>query len=188
MLPWFYPGFDEVQIERMMKRNIRSDVAARYARAMMEGGCTTAEALELIRDRDCEPVGTVMELWDVEDIPADRWFRDAWRRSPNGGPITVNLKLAMPIQFGYARAAVECENKRREASFDNWRPPIEVDWHAMRRRILQVTSVEELRTIWPRGVAIVSQTASHIRGKDLSEVGQGNHDGSAAVAYAGAGA
>jgi hypothetical protein len=109
--PWFYPGFDEVQIERMIARGIRPDVAARYAHSMMVGGCTSAEALAIIRDRDCEPHGNAIELWDVSDVPSDLWFRNAWRRSHNGGPISVDLKLARPIQWKRARYAVETEKQ-----------------------------------------------------------------------------
>lgn len=146
--PWFYPGFDEVQIERMIARGIRETVAAAYADAMMSGGCTTAEALEIIRDRDCAPHGTAIELWDISDIPTDRWFRDAWRRSPNGGPITVNLKLARPIQWTRARAVVERENRRRADEFERM-GLIDVDWEALRERIKSASDENELRTIWP---------------------------------------
>jgi hypothetical protein len=151
--PWFYPGFDEVQIERMIARGIRSDVAQRYARAMMVGGCTTAEALEIIRDRDCEPLGTAIELWDKAELPRERWFRNAWRRSHNGGPIHIDLAAAMPIHFANLRALAEIEDRRRGASFDEWRPPLDIDWQAIRRQIRRAKSVEELRTIRPLGLA-----------------------------------
>jgi hypothetical protein len=150
--PWFYPGFDEIQIERMIGRGVRADTAQTYARAMMDGGCTTAEALAIIRDRDCAPLGTAIELWDMSELPADRWFRDAWRRSHNGGPIEIDLDKARPVQFARARAAIERENAAREASFDLWKPAIEVDWHATRRQIARARSIEELRTIWPEGL------------------------------------
>lgn len=149
---WYYPGFADVQIERMIAEGIRQDVAVRHADAMMRGGLTTAEVWELIRDRDCEPHGTAIELWDVAELPADRWFRNAWRRSPNGGPIYVKLELAQPIQFERARSAVKRENDSRDALLRDWQPPLEVDWHAIRRQILRVGSIEELRTIWPEGI------------------------------------
>lgn len=145
---WFYPGFDEVQIERMVARGVRSDVAFRYARAMMRGGCTTAEAMEIIRDRDCAPYGTAIELWDVSEVPTDRWFRDAWRRSQNGGPISIELKLARPIQWKRARRAVEMENKRRADEFDLMLP-VEVDWARIRDRIKCAQEEVDLRRIWP---------------------------------------
>lgn len=151
--PWYYPGFDAVQIERQIARGIAPDVARRYAHAMMFGGCTTAEALEIIRDRDCAPHGTAIELWDVSEVPADRWFRDAWRRSANGGPISVNLTLARPIQWRRAKAAVAAENGRRaDDDFDDCRKPrIEVDWGKLRERIRGAREEAELRAIWPIG-------------------------------------
>lgn len=142
-------GFLETQIERQIAEGVSADVAARYAMAMQFGGCTTAEALEIIRDRDCAPYGTAIELWDVVDVPADRWFRDAWRRSQNGGPISVDLRLAKSIQFTRARGAVASENKLR-ADRLAWEPKIEVDWMAIRRQCVATSSIEELCTIWPR--------------------------------------
>lgn len=147
-MPWFYPGFDEVQIERQIAAGISPAVARRYAAAMMIGGCTTAEALEIIRDRDCTPHGTAIELWDVSDVPNDRWFRDAWRRSHNGGPISVDLKLAKPIQWQRARAFVETENKRRADELD-CPGLIEVNWDKLRARIRSARCEVELKSIWP---------------------------------------
>ena len=141
-------GFAETQIERQIARGIPADVAARYARAAMFGGCTTAEALEIIRDRDCAPHGTAIELWDLSEIPTDRWFRNAWRRSANGGPINVNLKLAKPIQWKKVRSAVASENKRRADEFERT-PLIEVDWDRVRERIRMAMDERDLREIWP---------------------------------------
>lgn len=141
-------GFAETQIERQIARGVNPDAARRYARAAMFGGCTTAEALEIIRDRDCAHLGTAIELWDVADIPRDRWFRDAWRRSHNGGPISVNLNLAKPIQFKRAKLAVERENKRRADEFAKL-PAVEVDWDAFRSKVSNARDEHELRAAWP---------------------------------------
>jgi CHAT domain-containing protein len=73
--------------------------AHRFVMAMQFGGCTDAEAYELMRDRFCAHLGTGIELWDVADVPKDRWFRDAWVRSHNGGPINIDLPKAKAIQF-----------------------------------------------------------------------------------------
>lgn len=142
-------GFMDAQIERQIARGILPDVARRYAHAMQFGGCTTAEALEIIRDRDCAPRGSAIDLWDFDDIPADRWFRDAWRRSHNGGPISIDLKLAKPIQWKRARAAIDQENKRRADSLELL-SPIEVDWWRFRGRILDASDEVDLRLIWPK--------------------------------------
>ena len=57
--------------------------------------------------------GSGIELWDVDDVPKDRWFRDAWVRSHNGGPIDVSLSKARGVQFRRINNAVEIENNRR---------------------------------------------------------------------------
>jgi hypothetical protein len=93
-----YPrGFVDIQIERQIAAGIHADAAARFARALAFGGCTEAEALAIVRDRDCAHKGTGIELWDVDDVPSDRTYRDAWRRSHNGGPIIIDEKAARAI-------------------------------------------------------------------------------------------
>lgn len=143
-------GFADIQVERMTARGVRPDAARRYARAVTLGGCTTAEALEIIRDRDCAHLGTAIELWDVDDIQRDRWFRDAWRRSHNGGPISIDLKLARPIQFRHIRMALDTENRRRRNDLDRFDTLLELDLPALRERIRAARCEDELRTIWPR--------------------------------------
>ena len=136
-------GYVDVQIERQIARGIRADVARRYARAMQFGGCTTAEALEIIRDRDCS--GFAMELWETGDVPKDRWFRDAWKRSHNGGPISVDLELARPIQMRRIAGAIRTDNDKRGAEL---LAPIERDTDALRRRVLLARDEKELRSVW----------------------------------------
>jgi hypothetical protein len=141
-------GFVDTQIERQIARGVHPDAARRFARSMTLGGCTTAEALAIIRDRDCAHKGTGLELWDVSDIPSDRWFRNAWRRSHNGGPIDIDLKLARPIQWGRLRSAVKQEDTRRAESFDEERP-LSVDWTQIRSAIRHARDEKELRRVWP---------------------------------------
>lgn len=141
-------GYADKQIARMVARGVNEDAAARYAKAMTVGGCTTAEALEIIRDRDCAHLGINIELWDVDDVPRDRWFRDAWRRSHNGGPISVNLGLARPIQFRHIRGAINRENKRRD--LDLYGTKLEVDLAPLKQRIIEARDETDLRHIWPR--------------------------------------
>lgn len=126
-----------------------ADAAARFIRAMHFGGCSTQEALCIIRDRDCAPHGRNIELWDVSEIPQDRWFRSAWRRSHNGGPISIDLALARPIQWQAVRSAVEAENRRRANDLDRFDEPLTVDWSALSRAIKRARDEDELRRIWP---------------------------------------
>lgn len=100
-------GFLQTQVERQVAAGHRADAAWRFVLAMQFGGCTDAEAYAVIRDRDCAHLGTACELWDVTDIPRDRTYRDAWRRSRNGGPIWVDEYEAQLIDERRAWQAYE---------------------------------------------------------------------------------
>jgi hypothetical protein len=71
------------------------------------GGLTTAEAYGVMRDRFCAHLGRGCELWDTEDVPTDRTYRNAWRRSHNGGPIVIDEEKARAIDEARAWAAYE---------------------------------------------------------------------------------
>ena len=120
-------GWYDRQVESQVARGVLPDAASRYVRAMITGGCTTAEALAIIRDRDCAHLGTQIELQDASDLPADRWFRKA-------------------------RDAVAAANKQRAESFVA-QGPIEPDWGTIRQAITNARDEKELRAIWPKGVA-----------------------------------
>jgi len=93
-----YPrGFIERQIAAQAADGVGEDNAARFVRAMQFGGCSTPEAYGVMRDRFCFHLGTGCELWNVEDVPTDRTYRDAWRRSHNGGPIVIDEAKARVI-------------------------------------------------------------------------------------------
>jgi hypothetical protein len=114
-------------------------LAWRYIEALAFGGCTTAEAFEIIRDRDCVPFGTGFEIWDLDDIPGDRWFRDAWRRSRNGGPIYVDMAFARKIHMKRLQSVA---NQRHATLQENrWR-----------ERIRRAETPEQLKNIWPKGL------------------------------------
>jgi len=139
-----YPhGYMDVQIERKIARGMPKDTARRYARALQFGGCTTAEALEIIRDGDCLG-GTAIELWDADDVPKDRWFRDAWKRSHNGGPIYVDLEKAKSVQMRHIARALRDARRKREAAL---LAAPEYDPSDFRRKIIAAKSVEHLRLI-----------------------------------------
>lgn len=135
------------QIASMVNRGVSEAAAHRYAKAVTFGGCTTSEALEIIRDRDCAHLGTAIELWD--EVPVDRWFRDAWRRSHNGGPISINLELAKPIQWQRIKAALVEANRKRD---NEMLPPIGFDSDAVKTKIRQAREERELRSIWPKEI------------------------------------
>jgi hypothetical protein len=65
-------GFAETETERQIAEGRCPDAVRRFVRAVLYGGCSTAEALAIIRDRDCGHLGTGHELWSARDIPTDR--------------------------------------------------------------------------------------------------------------------
>jgi hypothetical protein len=132
------------QAEECGERN-----AHRFVMAMQFGGCTDAEAYELMRDRFCAHMGSGIELWDVADVPPDRWFRDAWVRSHNGGPIDVSLAKARGIQFRKIKKAVAVERDRRAADIELFDKPIEPDWNVLRDAVRRADAVAKLRHVWP---------------------------------------
>jgi hypothetical protein len=124
--------------------------AHRFVMAMQFGGCTDAEAYALMRDRFCAHLGSGIELWDTADVSHDRWFRDAWVRSHNGGPIDVSLPKARVIQFQRIKQAVDRENARRLEEIDLFDRLIEPNWGAIREAIRRAEGVAELRRVWPQ--------------------------------------
>lgn len=87
--------------------------AVRFVRAMQFGGCSTAEAYAIMRDRFCAYLGTGCELWNVEDVPTDRRYRNAWRRSHNGGPIWLDAVVVRKMEETEAWKRYELDRARR---------------------------------------------------------------------------
>jgi hypothetical protein len=127
--------------------------AHRSAIAMQFGGCTDAEACELMRDRLCAHLGSGIELWDMADVPTDRWFRDAWVRSHNGGPIGISLERARPVQFRRIKAAAARENQRRAVDLAWFDRPLEIDLLGIAARIRKTDDEAELRRVWPEALS-----------------------------------
>ena len=147
-----YPrGYVDSQIERQIEVGHRPDAARAFARALAFGGCTEAEAMAIIRDRDCTHLGTGCELWDAEDLPSDRWFRDAWRRSHNGGPIEINLPRARRIQWDRIKQAV---GRRNDERIRLGRKPIIPLWGEIGNAIRHARDEHELRRVWPANLRI----------------------------------
>lgn len=142
-------GFMEEQIRRQIADGIHPDHARRYAHAVTFGGCTTAEAFDIIKDRDCTQHGYHFDVIDpYTDLPPDRWFRDAWARSANGGPVVIDLAKARVIQWARLNTAIERENKRRrEALYVE--PELIADPDKLRTYIKHARDEEELRRVWP---------------------------------------
>lgn len=144
-------SFIDEQVRRQGLAGIREDHAARFAKAIYYGGVSEREAYEIIRDRDTARLGTLHELQDTEDLPSDRWFRDAWRRSHNGGPIGIALEPARLAHWGRLTDAAEIANKARTRALRPL-PPINID--AFRAPIERARDTDELRQIWPDGLPV----------------------------------
>lgn len=149
-------GWDEEQMRRSLEAGHNADSIRRHLRAMRFGGCTTAEAFSIIRDRDCAYRGTGIELWDVADVPRDRWFRNAWRRSKDGGGIWTDIDIARLVQQRKAVVAVEEWNLRQKRSPELWghNGPhfIDAPYGWLKRKCEAARDLNELRTVWPEGL------------------------------------
>jgi hypothetical protein len=144
------------QVSNFAKGGTREDVARKWVEVMAFGGLTTAECFGLLRDKDVPGDGLSPELWDTDDISADRWFRDAWRRSPNGGPIWIDLDAARACQLGHIIAAVQHHNQAEMTSpargklwGHNGPELIEIEPQRWQRAVQAAQSLEEIRAVWP---------------------------------------
>lgn len=134
-------------------RKDREKIAATWIDALINGGVEGDAALELIALKDAPAYATGIEFWDRSEVPSDRWFRNAWRRSPNGGPIRIDLDKARDIQFARIRNAVEIEDQRRHMC-RQMPGPLTVDWTAIVEHIATAEDEHELRKVWPQGLHI----------------------------------
>lgn len=147
-------GFIEKQILRQVNDGINPDHAKRFAHAVAFGGCSEVEAWEIIRDRDCARHGIHHELVNPLDMP-DRWFRDAWVRGHNGGPVYIDIKLATEVQWRKIQHATAVENGRRASALFG-KPEIKLSKDKYRRLITMARDEQELKSIWPDGVPAIS--------------------------------
>jgi hypothetical protein len=139
-------GFLETQIERTIAEGRNPDIARRFVHGLAFGGLSSAEAFEVIRDRDCGHLGTAHETCHAQDLP-DRWFRDAWIRSHNGGPIRISLPQAKRIHWARISQAIKAANDAAEADLDA--QPLVIDAAQIKSAIRKASDVDDLRRIWP---------------------------------------
>lgn len=122
----------------------------RWLLALEHGAHSEAEAWDLIRKRSVPKDHTQVELWPVSEISTDRWFRSAWRRSQNGGPIVIAAEPARDQQKRRIGAALDRVNRRRRML---WLPKIKPDFDRLRAALQRATEPEEIRAVWPEELA-----------------------------------
>lgn len=145
-------GFFDEQVRRQVEGGIPERTAVAWLNALQYGGKTEAEVWGLIRDRNCiNPSGTAHELIEFADLP-DRWFRNAWRRSPNGGPIYIDLERARDVQWKRIKKAEHIERQIRANDLNLWNKPLELDLPSIDNAIHRSRDIEELRRVWPEGL------------------------------------
>ena len=138
-------GFLDRQIAAQSQAGVGERAARRFVLAMHKGGCSTPEAYDIMRDRFCAHLGTGCELWDVADVPTDRWFRDAWRRSHNGGPIEIDMRAARRLQLDKIKRAVARRNRKR---LELGRSIVVPAWGSIGNAIRHARDAQELRRVW----------------------------------------
>lgn len=147
-------GFLEELVRRktcpvLQKGNPTSEEGARrFVQAAQWGGLSTQEAWDVIRVHDCERWGHSVQVQRLDELPPDRWFRDAWVRGGNSGYVFVDMALARPIQWSRVICAYETENKRREKMF---RGPklVKLPKISLERAIANARDADELRRVFP---------------------------------------
>lgn len=146
-------GNVDAEIEKWKAAGLDTNIASRFIKALAFGGCTTAEILGLITDKDVK--GVSPEL--VGEVPFDRYFRNAWRRRKNGGPIWIDLEEARRMQARYILDAKAIITKRYEAdamlghNYAAMRYGMAKDFDPISfgRKINSVRSWQELKLVWP---------------------------------------
>jgi hypothetical protein len=126
---------------------ITEDAAWTFVNAMQWGGCSTAEAWNVIRLHDCDRFGYDAQVIRHDELP-DRWFRDAWtRKGSNSGLPRVDMEAARLIQWERLHDAVSRENARRAAALFG-KPEIKLNKAEFQTAITNARDEDELRRVW----------------------------------------
>lgn len=139
-------GYVEIQIERQIRDGRLPDAARRFAHAVQFGGHTTAEALEIIKDRDLGHIAHDIDFIDREELP-DRLFRNAWVRNRRGNSaIAIDMRKARRIQLERLKLGFQRANHRRMML---GRKLIEPEWLTLGKAIRHARDTDELGRVWP---------------------------------------
>lgn len=148
------------ELDKKIDHGNASEAASRLVKALAWGGCTTAEALDIIRHNDCAPHGSAFERKTADEIPSDRWFRSAWYRSKDGGPILIDMEKARHIHARKIERAHRAANRPVPKNFASRfapkreeGPKIDMDWDRLEIAIRTAKTPEELKAVWPGGLS-----------------------------------
>jgi hypothetical protein len=149
------PWMRQRATDNMIRNGRRPQFARLWIEAAINGGMTDAEFYEALIEKDATPKGAAApEL--IDETPRDRWFRDAWRRSHNGGPIDIDLEVARRVHAKHilsAKDAVEGSEKARIDEILLGKSKVAaIDMRAVGVRINRARDIGELRQIWPRAL------------------------------------
>jgi hypothetical protein len=127
----------QICIDNLVRNGRRPSFAKRWVDSALSGGMTDAEFYAAIIEKDMPKNWSAPELIDL--APKDRWFRDAWQRSHNGGPISIDLHRAKRVQAAHVRAACKSTDPLSE----------DLDPFPFIHRIKLARDLAELRSIHP---------------------------------------
>ncbi len=138
---------------------VAEPIARRWVMAMAFGGLSRDEFFTLLIDKDVpEESRRMAEIVAVDDLPKDRWFRNAWTRSPNGGPITVDLERARSVQASYIINTLEEVRRQRRGlppaglvllGLSHLPDPVRVNLTPIFDAISTARDEDDLRAVWP---------------------------------------
>lgn len=160
------------------------DLAERWVAAVAFGGLTAGDYFSLLGQKDAGAGARAIELLTLFDLPADRWFRNAWRRSPDGGAIFADLSAARGCHLQNLDELVRrwnaAELRRDDAARLAGRStngPALIDWPPERRRLVAALAAagdwQSIRAVWPAGLP----PANAIRGLRFNHEAAAPDDG-----------
>lgn len=167
---WGWPDIIPIR-DRLIANAVRAGrsetEATRWINALIAGQKTDAEALELVAERAVPKDAAGTEVWDVADLPRSRWYRNAWRRSRNGGPISIDLEAAKALDLfripRVRKKAIEESEAQREDAIMAGSPLVsrleqikDIDLAALGRSIRGAQSLFQLRRLWPRVLPMIN--------------------------------
>lgn len=149
-------------IDNMVRSGYDPDFAAKWTQAQISGGETDATALGMVALKTFPSQFDVVAT-EQENIPADRFFRDAWRRDPGSDRLYVDPDASKVI---FSRRLIEAKGmsvkkltdeldvllltgKTDQALEAQHEALISLNLRALGAKVMAAASPEELKALWP---------------------------------------